>query len=135
MARRAEAAGPRAVVLLDHGSREPEANAQLEALARLLAARLPGRRIATAHLGVAEPGLADAVAACVREGASDVVVLPCFIAPGKHVRADLPRLIADLARAHREARIRLAEPLGAHPAVADALAARATALDADPPRS
>ena len=52
-----------AVILLDHGSREAEANAQLEALSALVAARLPGRRVACAHLSVAAPTLADAVAA------------------------------------------------------------------------
>lgn len=119
----------RAVVLLDHGSREPEANAQLDALAALLAQRLPGRRIATAHLGVAPPALADALAACVQAGALEVVVLPCFIAPGRHVREDLPRLVAELARAHTAVSIRLAAPLGAHPALADALAARVAELD------
>jgi sirohydrochlorin cobaltochelatase len=118
------------VVLLDHGSREPEANAQLGALAVLLGERLAGRRIAVAHLGVAPPALADAVAECVREGAREVVVLPCFIAAGKHVREDLPRLAEEIARAHPGVSIRLAAPLGAHPAVADALAARLREFDA-----
>ncbi len=114
----------RAVVLLDHGSREPDANAQLAALAALVAARLPGRRLATAHLGVAQPALADAVAECVRDGAREVVVVPCFLAPGKHVRDDLPRLVAEQQRAHPAVTFRLAAPLGVHPSVADALADR-----------
>lgn len=120
------------VVLLDHGSREPEANAQLGVLAALLGERLADRRIAVAHLGVAPPALADAVAECVRAGAREILVLPCFIAPGKHVREDLPRLADELARAHPGVAIRLAAPLGAHPAVVDALAARVAELDSAP---
>ena len=116
----------RAVILLDHGSREPEANAQLEALAALVAARLGGARVATAHLTLAPPTLAEAAAACVGDGAREIVVLPCFLAPGRHVREDLPRLAAALRAAHPGVEVTLAEPLGAHPAVADALAERAS---------
>jgi sirohydrochlorin cobaltochelatase len=115
----------RAVILLDHGSREAEANAQLEAIAQLVAARMPGRRIATAHLTLAAPALAECAAACVRDGAREVVVVPCFLAAGRHVREDLPRLLADLRGAHPEATFRLAAPLGAHPAIAEALVERA----------
>jgi len=115
----------RAVILLDHGSREGEANAQLEAIAQLVATRMPGRRIATAHLTLAAPALAESAAACVRDGAREVVVVPCFIAAGRHVREDLPRLLADLRAAHPEATFRLAAPLGAHPAIVEALVERA----------
>jgi sirohydrochlorin ferrochelatase len=117
----------RAVILLDHGSREPDANAQLAAIAQLVAARMPGRRIATAHLTLAAPTLAESAAACVRDGAREVVVVPCFLAAGRHVREDLPRLVAQLRAAHPGAAFRLAAPLGAHPAVADALVQRAEA--------
>ncbi len=118
---------PRAVILLDHGSREPDANAQLDALAALVAARLPGRRVATAHLSLAAPDLAAAGAECVRGGAREVVVVPCFLAPGRHVREDLPRLMSALRAAHPGVAFMLADPLGADPRVADALAARAEA--------
>ena len=122
----AEPSAVRAVILLDHGSREPDANVQLEALARLVAARLPGRRVSCAHLGLAPPTLADAGAACVQAGAREVTIVPCFLAAGRHVREDLPRLVADLRAAHPSVAFRLAAPLGAHAAVAEALAQRAT---------
>jgi sirohydrochlorin cobaltochelatase len=114
-----------AVILLDHGSREAEANAQLDALARLVAARLPGRRVACAHLSVASPTLAESARACVAEGARAITVVPCFLAAGRHVREDLPALLGALRAAHPGVAFRLAAPLGAHAAVADALAQRA----------
>ena len=120
----------RAVILLDHGSREAEANAQLEALAALVAARLPGRRVTCAHLGAAPPSLAEATAACIRAGAREVTVVPCFLAAGRHVREDLPRLVAELRAAHPGVAFRLAAPLGADPAIADVLALRAKETDA-----
>jgi sirohydrochlorin cobaltochelatase len=123
----AASASTRAVVLLDHGSREPDANAQLDALAALVAARLPGRRVVAAHFELAAPSLAEAAARCVREGAREVVVAPCFLAAGRHVREDLPRLVAELERAHPGVAFRLAAPIGLHPGVADAIAERAEA--------
>jgi sirohydrochlorin cobaltochelatase len=121
----AASAAARAVILLDHGSREPGANAQLDELAALVAVRLPGECVATAHLSLAPPTLAEAVANCVRSEAREITVVPCFLAAGRHVREDLPRLIAELRAAHPGVAFRLAAPLGAHPAVADALAERA----------
>lgn len=115
----------RAVILLDHGSREPEANAQLAALAALVAKRLPEQRLSCAHLSLAAPSLAEAAAACVRDGAREITVVPCFLAPGRHVREDLPRLLAALEASHPDVTFRLAEPLGADPGVAEALAERA----------
>jgi sirohydrochlorin cobaltochelatase len=114
----------RAVILLDHGSRESEANAQLDALAALVAARLPERRVVCAHLSLAPPTLAEAAADCVRAGALEVTVAPCFIAAGRHVREDLPRLVAELRAAHPGVAFRLSAPLGADPAIADVLAQR-----------
>lgn len=127
MASRARSA--RAVILLDHGSREPEANAQLDALAALVATRLPGRRLACAHLTLAAPSLAEAARDCARDGAREITVVPCFLAAGRHVREDLPRLVAELRAAHPAVAFRLAEPLGAHPAVAEALAQRAAEVE------
>jgi sirohydrochlorin cobaltochelatase len=120
----------RAVILLDHGSREAEANAQLESLAALLAARLPGRHVACAHLSLAAPTLGEAAAECIRAGAREITVVPCFLAAGRHVREDLPRLVAELRAAHPGVGFRVAAPLGSDPALADLLALRAIEGDA-----
>jgi sirohydrochlorin ferrochelatase len=111
--------GP-AVVLIDHGSREPAANAVVEELAEALRRRLPGP-VEVAHLGLAPPDLAAAVARCVRRGARDVVVLPFFLAPGRHSAKDIPALAEAAAARHPGVSIRVAPPLGAHPALVDAL--------------
>lgn len=102
----------RAIVLVDHGSRRPEANAQLEALAEQLRAREPGTLVATAHLELAPPYLADALAACARAGATDVVLLPWFLAPGRHTAEDIPRAVAEACARHPGLRVQIGEPLG-----------------------
>ena len=117
----------RAVILVDHGSREPAANAQLAAIAAALARRLRGRRIETAHLSVVEPSVAAAIGSCVASGAREIVVMPYFLAPGRHARRDVPRMAREARARHPGVRIRVARPLGVHAGLVAAVAARVRA--------
>ena len=127
-------AGARAVVLIDHGSRAPEANAVVERVAELLRARLAGTHVEVAHLELVPPDFAEAVARCVAGGATDVVVQPFFLAPGRHSAQDLPALAAAAGARHAGVSIRVAAPLGAHPALVDVLLDRLSE-GGGPPRS
>lgn len=102
----------RAVVLVDHGSRRAEANAQLEALAERVREREPGTLVVTAHLELATPDIGEALAACASAGARDVVLLPWFLSPGRHTAEDIPRAVAAARERHPELRVRIGEPLG-----------------------
>ena len=125
--------GPRAIVLIDHGSRLPEANEVVEQVAAALRARAPGTAVEVAHLELAPPDLAEAVARCVASGATEIVVQPFFLAPGRHSARDIPALAAAAADRHAGVSIRVGEPLGAHPALVDAVLDRVSA-GGGPPR-
>jgi sirohydrochlorin ferrochelatase len=121
-------AGPRrAVVLVDHGSREAAANRQLAAVAKALARALPGRHVATAHLSSAQPSLPEALDACVAAGAREIVVMPYFLAPGRHAAHDVPALARAARARHPGVRIRVAAPLGVHAGIVATVAARVRA--------
>jgi sirohydrochlorin ferrochelatase len=111
---RERSAPRRAVLLVDHGSREPAANRQLAAMAAALARRLPGRRVATAHLSIARPSVPEAIDACVAGGAREIVVMPYFLAPGRHALRDVPRLAREARLRHPGLQVRVAAPLGVH---------------------
>jgi sirohydrochlorin ferrochelatase len=115
------------VVLVDHGSRSAEANRVLGRVARLLRRRLPGRIVEIAHMELAPPSIADAMAVCARRGATRVVVHPFFLAPGLHARRDVPRLAREAARAHG-LRVRVTRPLGVHEALVDVILDRLGAV-------
>jgi sirohydrochlorin ferrochelatase len=66
----------RAILLVDHGSRRPEANRQLERIARLVAERVPDTIVRFAHMELAPPDVAAGVAACAAAGARELVVHP-----------------------------------------------------------
>lgn len=112
-----------ALLLVDHGSRRAEANAMLEELAELVRARL-GTIVRTAHLELAPPSIAEGFDACVAAGASDVVVVPVFLTPGRHASDDVPRLAREAAERHGVG-IRVAGVLGADPLLAELVVARA----------
>jgi sirohydrochlorin ferrochelatase len=114
----------RAVLLVDHGSRRPEANAQLEDLAALVRARLPDRLVEVAHLDLAEPTIAQGIDACAAAGAGEIVVHPFFLAPGRHTREDIPRLVEEAAARHPGLAARVGEPLGLDDRLVDLVVAR-----------
>ncbi len=108
------AAAQRAILLVDHGSRAPAANRVVAELARKLKRRLPGSIVHFAHLELAPPTIAEAIDACVADGAREIVVHPYFLAPGMHSRRDVPALARAAASKHRGVRVRITAPLGGH---------------------
>jgi sirohydrochlorin ferrochelatase len=115
----------KALLLIAHGSRKPEANADLEHVADAMRSRGRYPVVRVSYLELAEPSIAAGGAACVAAGASEVILLPYFLSPGVHVRDDLEDARAELAAAYPHVAFRLAEPLGRHPLLLDVVEQRA----------
>lgn len=116
----------RAIVLIDHGSRSEEANASLETVVELVRSRVgEGVVVTHAHMDLAKPTLAEAVDAMVQAGAKEIVVVPYFLAPGRHSREDIPKQVTDAQLAHPHTLFVLAEPLGPHALLAELALLRA----------
>ena len=116
-----------ALVLVDHGSRNAQANAALHAAAALVEARSGGRYIAVlpAHMEIAAPGIEEAVASAAAAGATVVVVALYFLSPGRHSSHDVPALAARAAANHPGLRVVVTECLGPDDALADLVLERA----------
>lgn len=111
-----------AVLLIDHGSRRAEANQLIERVAEMVRARMDDARIVeVAHMELAEPTIGHAFSRCVEQGATFVIAHPFMLAPGRHVVEDLPRLIAEAAASHPGTKYVVAEPLGAHRGIVEAV--------------
>lgn len=119
-----------ALLLIAHGSRRPEANADLEHLAAELRARGRYDPVQVSYLELAEPTIRAGGDACVRAGAADVILLPYFLSPGVHVREDLLEARDELAAAYSGVRFQLAEHLGLHPLMVEIVGERARAAEA-----
>ncbi len=113
----------RALIILDHGSRRPEAHEHLERIAARVRESDASLCVFTAHLELAEPSLADAIAACADAGYGEVAIHPLFLIPGNHVARDIPEIVAEAARRHPELDIRLLEPIGERPELASLILA------------
>src|SRR5919201_64873 len=122
-----------AFLVIAHGSRQAEANADLYHVVDGLRQR--GHAVVeAAFLELAEPDIAEAGRRCVAQGAAVVVLVPYFLSAGVHVRRDLTEARAQLASRFPAVDFRLAEPLGRHPLLLEVVAERAReALDG--PRS
>ena len=112
-----------ALLLIAHGSRQEEANADLVHVAEQLRRR--GHDVVEAcFLELAEPGIDEGAARCVARGAGSVVLLPYFLSAGVHVRRDLAAARRRLAERFPQVEFRLAEPLGRHPLLIDVVLER-----------
>ena len=115
-----------AIVLFAHGSRDPAWQRPMLAVAQRIRDQLPQAWVACAYLELTEPSLTQAVAQAVTLGHVQIRVLPMFLGVGKHVREDLPILMAQLQHDHPQVRFDLQPAVGEQSAVLDALALAAT---------
>jgi sirohydrochlorin ferrochelatase len=113
-----------ALLLIAHGSRQEEANADLFHVAEGLRER-GWPIIVASFLELAEPSIEVGGARCVEQGAECVVLIPYFLSAGVHVRRDLSALRTKLAERFPAVAFRLAEPLGRHPLLLDVVTERA----------
>jgi sirohydrochlorin cobaltochelatase len=111
-----------AIVLFAHGSRDPEWAEPFHALRALVAARRPGARVELAFLERMSPTLEQAIDAAAAGGASRVLVVPLFLAPGGHTKRDLPALVAAARARHPALAIRATSSIGEEGDVLAALA-------------
>ena len=119
-----------ALLLIAHGSREPEANADLHQVVDEMRRRGTYALVEACFLELAEPDIDTGAAHCVEQGAERVVLVPYFLSAGIHVRRDLTAAQQRLAEQFPQVRFSLAEPLGRHPLLIEVVSQRAGEADA-----
>lgn len=110
------------IVLLAHGSRDPDWSRPFEQIAASLGKKLPAAVVVLAYLEHG-PSLNEALAALKAKGASSVRVVPLFLGQGGHVKNDLPRLVGQARAAHPGVDIALERMIGERPELIEAIAA------------
>lgn len=103
------------ILLMDHGSRNPNSNQRLAKLARVYQESLenPNMIVRHAHMEIAQPSIPEALSSLLAEGVDEIVCHPYFLSPGRHVQEDIPEI---LQAAMRDLEIKIpvvtTEPVG-----------------------
>lgn len=118
-----------ALLLIAHGSRQKDANADLVELAIEIQKSEEYNIVEPAFLELAKPTIVDGAGQCIGKGAKRVIMVPCFLFAGVHATNDLKSWQKRLAKNHRDIKWLLAEPIGRHPLLRTILISRAKEAD------
>lgn len=109
----------RALLIVDHGSRNTDANAAIAGFAESVAAVRPDWRVAHAHMEIAQPDVLTTIDALVADGISEIHVHLHFLGRGYHVRETIPELMEAARERHPTLHITVSDPIGEHPRLID----------------
>ena len=110
------------LILLGHGSRDPQWFAPMEAVAQRLRLRPTAPQVACAFLEMAAPTLPQCATELIAKGVDYIRIFPLFLGVGKHLREDLPSLLTALQNAHPKVSFAMLPAMGEQQAVLDLLA-------------
>jgi sirohydrochlorin ferrochelatase/(2Fe-2S) ferredoxin len=112
------------VLIVGHGSREPGANAELEAMVEAYRAGRAPLEVAHGYVELATPMLGPALCA-LAERVDHVIALPLFLFMAGHAKNDIPLALAEARRERPGVRFTAARALGVHPSLVELAFARA----------
>ncbi|WP_394825075.1 CbiX/SirB N-terminal domain-containing protein [Pendulispora albinea] len=104
------------VLLVGHGSRNPEANAEFESLADVYRQARTDLAVQIGYIELARPLVPEALAMAARM-ARRVAVVPLFLFSAGHVKNDLPLAIDEARRRFPSRTFAVAPALGVHPSL------------------
>jgi len=113
-----------AILLMGHGSRVPEANTALHAIAAMVRQGTGCEIVEVAFREQHAPNIQAGIDRCVARGAGRVLLYPYFLFAGAHVLEDLPAEMEEAARRHPSLELFLGEPLGVHPKLGEIVCER-----------
>lgn len=123
----------KAILLIDHGSRRSEANEMMDCMANLVQAVAgPDVVVRYAHMELCEPSISAGVRNCVEAGATELIVFPYMLSPGKHSTGDIPRMVAAAAEDFPNLDVRVTNAFGVHEKLAELILERAGLPIANP---
>lgn len=110
------------ILLFGHGARNPEWAAPFHRIRAAIKSRAPHALVEPGFLELMRPSFDEGVDCLVEQGATEIIVVPIFMAAGSHVKKDLPQLAANAMDRHAGLVISLAAPVGEVESVLAAMA-------------
>jgi sirohydrochlorin ferrochelatase len=112
------------LLVVGRGSSDPDANSDVQKLARLLWEGMGFGWAAACYIGITTPRLPEALAYCQRMGFARILVFPFFLFTGR-LEKRIRKLTAEFAAEHPESEFLVADYLDAHPLLIQVLLERA----------
>lgn len=112
-------ADDKAIILLGHGSRVPDAGRHMEKVAQALQAKYGYKIVEVCYMSRLGPHFPEAFERCVRLGGTDIVVIPYFLHDGLHLVLDIPEMMQQVASRYPHVRLVLGRNLGFDEALVD----------------
>ncbi len=103
----------KAVIVLGHGSKAPQAFETLKKYGEMVKSKSRFEIVEVASLQFNKPDLPEALDSVIRAGATRVVIVPFFLYNGIHMQKDIPEAIKAEKTKNPEVDIVLANHLGA----------------------
>jgi len=108
-----------AILLMAHGSRIPEANDAVHAIAAMVKEMTGCGIVEVSFREQHLPNIQQGIDACVAQGAERVLLLPYFLFVGAHVREDLPAEMAEAKKRYPGVEFAMGKHLGVHRKLAE----------------
>ncbi|MCD4843601.1 MAG: sirohydrochlorin nickelochelatase [Methanosarcinales archaeon] len=115
------------ILALGHGSKLPYNKEMLSGVADMIAEKYQDTVVRIGFMNMNDPTMDEGLKGFEGTGVSTIIAVPIFLAHGVHTTEDIPQILG-ISREDRKTSIDLngtdvtlvyAEPLGAHPLIAD----------------
>ncbi|MBS12198.1 MAG: cobalamin biosynthesis protein CbiX [Gemmatimonadetes bacterium] len=116
---------PTAILIVDHGSRRQEANDMLVGVGEIVRKQRPDLIVNIAHMELAEPDIPQGIQKCIDDGATEIVVHPYMLSPGRHATSDIPEMAQEATAPYPNVTVRVTGPLGLHEKLGEVILERA----------
>jgi len=114
----------KAVLLVGHGSKDPEGNREVAVFADKLKPALGEYLVRHCYLEFASPTMTEGIAQCVADGAQEIALIPVLLLPAGHAKLQIPHELDEARRKYPEVTFHYGRPLGQHPHIVDVLLSR-----------
>ncbi len=112
----------KALLIVAHGSRKKESNSEIFELAKNIASKNNSFDMVEAcFLEIAEPSIPEGIKACVSNKASEILIMPYFLAAGRHVLEDIPSIVDEEKTKYSNISIKSLPYFGSNPVIVDIL--------------
>ena len=112
----------KALLVAAHGSRKKVSNIEIHQLANNILLKSQVFDIVEAcFLEIAKPSIPDGIKSCIEKNASEILIMPYFLAAGMHVIEDIPEIVDKERLKHKGVIIKSLPYFGSSPVIVDIL--------------